>query len=55
MITFLLTLLIAYTAQVVACAIIHVINNTKTFPEESSDLAFKYLNIFWVLFHIRKL
>lgn len=51
----LLTIVLIYLIHLCLCGIIHIINGTKSFPRTLKHLFTRYLNIFWVLYNLKKL
>jgi len=51
----LLTVVILYLVQCCLCGVVHIINGSKQIPETPKDYVLKTLNIFWVLFNLKKL
>jgi len=50
-----LNLFSLYLLQATACTVIHVLNKTERYPETLREALSKQLNIFWVLYNLKKI
>lgn len=47
-------IIIVYLVQACLCGIIHILNNTKNMPTKPKLILTQFLNVFWVLTHLKK-
>ena len=48
-------LLSVFLVQAAACAIIHIINETKKFPESINEAFLYQFNLIWVLYNLKEI
>jgi hypothetical protein len=50
-----ITIVLLYLTQCCLCAIVHVINGSEKTPTTLKEYVLQFLNIFWVMFNLKKL